>query len=39
MTALAAAGYISDNARTEGQLKQFLEDILAVIKEMPGGSV
>lgn len=38
MTALAAAGYISDSARTEGQAKLFFEDLVAVLKEMPGGS-
>jgi hypothetical protein len=38
MTALAAPGYISDNARTEGQKKQFLEDLNAVLKETLGGS-
>lgn len=37
MTDYAAANYISDNARTEGEAKQFFEDLLAAVKEMPGG--
>lgn len=38
MTALPAAGYWSDNARTQAQQKQWGEDIRSVIAEMLGGS-
>ena len=38
MTDLPIAGYISDNARTEGDKKQFLEDLRNVAEQMPGGS-
>lgn len=37
MTTPAAASYISDNARTEAEVKQWFEDILAITKELPGG--
>lgn len=37
MTALPAANYFSDNARTEGQIKLWGEDIRAVIAELMGG--
>ncbi len=36
MVNLPAAGYISDNARTQGEHKQFLEDILAFLTERFG---
>ena len=38
MTALPAAGYIADNSRTEGEAKQALEDIVAFVRQLPGGS-
>lgn len=38
MTALQAANYISNANRTEGEGKQFLEDMLARLKEVPGGA-
>ena len=38
MTSLPAAGYISDNARTQGERKQFLEDLRSFAVQGPGGS-
>lgn len=38
MSSYPAAGYISNAARTEGEGKQFLEDVLQLLKEQPGGS-
>ncbi len=38
MTALPAANYFNDNARTEGEIKQWGEDIRSVIDELVGGS-
>ena len=38
MTALPASGYLNDNARTEGEMKAALENILQRIKELPGGA-
>ncbi|MFQ5954020.1 MAG: hypothetical protein ACE5JZ_03040 [Kiloniellales bacterium] len=38
MTALPAANYFNDNARTEGEIKQWGEDIRSVIDELLGGS-
>ena len=38
MTALPAAGYIADNSRTEGEAKQALEDIVAFVRQLPGGA-
>ena len=37
MTVLPVGGYISDNARTEGEAKTFFEDVRSVIAELPGG--
>jgi len=37
VTNLPAALYPSDSARTQGQLKQFFEDILQVARELPGS--
>ena len=37
MTALPAKDYANDNARTEGQIKQVFEDIIAASKELLGG--
>jgi hypothetical protein len=39
MTALFAANYISNAARTNAQVKQALEDLRSVIAEQPGGGV
>lgn len=36
MVTLPAAAYISDNARTQGERKQFLEDVLAFLTERFG---
>lgn len=38
MTLLAAAGYYSDNARTEGEGKQTIEDLIQCAKETMGGA-
>ncbi|BAQ18293.1 hypothetical protein [Methyloceanibacter caenitepidi] len=38
MTDLQDANYISSGDRSEGEAKQFLEDVLAREKEMPGGA-
>ena len=38
MTALPAANYFNDNVRTEGEIKQWGEDIRSVIDELMGGS-
>ncbi len=37
MTTYPAINFISDNARTQGETKQFLEDLLQLAKEAPGG--
>lgn len=37
-TTLPAADYISNSARTEGEAKQALEDIIQVARELPGAS-
>lgn len=39
MTALFAANYISNAARTNAQVKQALEDLRSVIAEQPGGGL
>lgn len=39
MTALAAAGYYSDNDRTQGEGKQTIEDLIQVAKETLGGAL
>jgi hypothetical protein len=36
-TTLPAASYINDASRTEGEAKQFFEDLRQVIEEMPGS--
>lgn len=33
-----AAGYMNNNARTEGEMKQAFEDLLAAAKQLPGGA-
>lgn len=38
MTTPQSAGYPSDNARTEGEMKQFFEDELQIAKEKIGGA-
>lgn len=38
MTALPASGYISNALRTEGEIKQALEDLLECVREGPGGA-
>lgn len=38
MTAFPAANHISDNARTEGEVKSDLEDFLAATKQLPGAA-
>lgn len=38
MSTLPAPGYISDNARNEGEAKLAFESMIAAAKEMPGGS-
>ena len=38
MTVLPASGYWENNARTEGEGKQWGEDVRDVIAELPGGS-
>jgi hypothetical protein len=38
MTTLPAAGYLSNAARTEAEMKQALEDKRSVIAEQPGGA-
>ncbi len=38
MATLPAAGYISNNARSEGEIKVTLEDIRNFIAQQPGGS-
>ena len=38
MTVLPDAGYISSNDRTEGEHKQWLEDVRSVVASLPGGS-
>jgi hypothetical protein len=38
MTALPAAGYASDDARTGADMKTVVEAIIAVAKQQPGGS-
>lgn len=37
MTAFPASGYLSNAARTEGEMKTALEDFLAAVKQMPGA--
>jgi hypothetical protein len=37
-TTAPASGHISDNARTQGEVKTDLEAIVSVIKELPGGN-
>ena len=37
MSTLPAAGHISDNARTEGEVKADLDAMVAVMRELPGG--
>jgi hypothetical protein len=37
MSTLPASGYLENDARTEGEMKQALEDIRDVIEELPGG--
>lgn len=39
MTALAAANYYNDNARTQGEGKQTIEDLIQVAKETLGGAL
>jgi hypothetical protein len=39
MTEKPAAGYISNNVRTEGEVKQALEDIIAFFGQLIGGGV
>ncbi len=38
MTVLPVTGYLSDNARTEGEQKTAFEDLRDVVAELPGGS-
>jgi hypothetical protein len=38
MSDFPASGYISNNARTEGEQKTAFEDIVASAKQLPGGS-
>jgi len=38
-TILPAAGYSDNNARTEGEMKIVFEDIIAKVKEGPGGNL
>ena len=38
MSTLPAANYLSNGARTEGEVKVALEDIRSVVAELPGGS-
>lgn len=38
MTTPAAQGYPSNASRTNAEMKQFLEDVLAISKELPGGN-
>lgn len=37
MPVLPAAGFISNSTRTEGEVKQALEDMILVARQMPGG--
>ena len=39
MSTLPAAGYLSNAARTEGEAKVALEDLVASIKQLPGAGV
>lgn len=38
MATIPAAGYISDNARTQAQVQTALEDIVASLRQIPGAS-
>lgn len=38
MATIPAAGYISNAARTQGELKQALEDVIASLRQVPGAS-
>lgn len=38
MTAVPAAGYISNAAREEAEFQTFLENLVSLIKEIPGGT-
>ena len=37
-TAIPASGYPSNAARTKGEMKQYFEDVLHILKEIPGGT-
>ncbi len=37
MATIPAAGYISNAARTQGELKQSLEDVIASLRQIPGA--